>query len=96
MKPAPVFKCISQTAHTVIERTSCSLISQIELICHDSSLHVSGSLCSYEVVGVLQSLRFQVAALISLGNERVKVRLTSHQHKWEAPSGLLSCFCPLG
>lgn len=40
MKPAPVFKCVSQTAHTVIERTSCSLISQIELICHDSFLHV--------------------------------------------------------
>ena len=64
MKPAPVFKCVSQTAHTVIERTSCSLISQIELICHDSSLHVSGSLCSCEVVDVLQSLRFQVVAFI--------------------------------
>lgn len=79
MKPTPVFECVSQTAHTVIERTSCSLISQIELICHDSSLHVSGSLSSYKVVGVLQSLRFQVAALISAGNERVKVRLTSHK-----------------
>lgn len=81
MRPAPVFKCVSQTAHTVIERTSCSLISRIELICHDSSLHISGSLCSHEALGVPPSLRLQVEASLSLGKERVSVRLTSHQHK---------------
>lgn len=61
MKPTPVFKCVSQTAHTVIERTSCSLISQIELICHDSFLHVLEICVPMKLFGVLQSLRHQVA-----------------------------------
>lgn len=55
MKSALIFKCVSQTAHKIIERTSCSLISWIELIWHDGFFQVSGSLCSQEAIYMLQS-----------------------------------------
>lgn len=48
MKSALVFKSVSQKVHKIIERTSCSLISQIELIWHNRNLRVTSRLASDE------------------------------------------------
>lgn len=81
MKSALIFKCVSQTAHKIIERTSCSLISQIELIWHNSFFHVSRSLYSDEAIYVLQAQRLRWHLSFVRGTKELMLRSNVHRQK---------------
>lgn len=95
MKSILIFKCVSQTAHKIIERTSCSLISQIELIWHNSFFHVSRSLCSDEAIYILQTLGLQMVSLVIWRIKELILRFNFHHQKHSHISGLSSLYgCP--